>query len=86
MFHYMDLDSVSVECVAAAGVASAEDKSGATEKGSYRELIRKVDNCFDAHLAPAEKGKELIVPTNVDDQREAKPRPTQKRSRSAPSS
>jgi len=36
-------------------VASAEDKSGATEKGFYSELIRKVDDRFDAHLARLKK-------------------------------
>jgi hypothetical protein len=30
---------------------AAGDKSGASEKRFYRELIRKADNRFDAHLA-----------------------------------
>jgi hypothetical protein len=30
---------------------AAGDKSGASEKRFYRELIRKADDRFDAHLA-----------------------------------
>ncbi len=36
----------------------AGDKSGVSEKRFYRELIRKADDRFDAHLTRAEKGKE----------------------------
>ncbi len=35
----------------------AGDKSGGSEKRFYRELIRKADNRFDAHLARLEKEK-----------------------------
>ena len=34
----------------------AGDKSGGSEKRFYRELIRKADERFDAHLARMEKG------------------------------
>jgi hypothetical protein len=34
----------------------AGDKSGGSEKRFYRELIRKADARFDAHLARIEKG------------------------------
>ena len=33
----------------------AGDKSGASEKRFYRELIRKADDRFDAHLARLKK-------------------------------
>ena len=33
----------------------AGDKSGGSEKRFYRELLRKADNRFDAHLARLEK-------------------------------
>jgi hypothetical protein len=33
----------------------AGDKSGGSEKRFYRELIRKVDNRFDAHVARLKK-------------------------------
>jgi len=36
----------------------AGDKSGGGEKRFYRELIRKADGRFDAHLARLKKGKE----------------------------
>jgi len=36
----------------------AGDKSGVREKRFYRELIRKADDRFGAHLARDEKGKE----------------------------
>jgi len=36
----------------------AGDKSGVSEKRFYRELIRKADDRFDAHLTRLEKGKE----------------------------
>ena len=35
----------------------AGDKSGRSEKRFYRELIRKADNRFDAHLARLKKGR-----------------------------
>ena len=40
----------------------AGDKSGISEKRFYRELIRRADERFDAHLAriKKEKGKEVI--------------------------
>ncbi len=34
----------------------AGDKSGGSEKRFYRELIRKADQRFDAHLARSEGG------------------------------
>jgi hypothetical protein len=34
----------------------AGDKSGGSEKRFYRELIRKADNRFDAHLARIRRG------------------------------
>jgi hypothetical protein len=34
----------------------AGDKSGGSEKRFYRELIRKADERFDAHLARSERG------------------------------
>ena len=34
----------------------AGDKSGGSEKRFYRELIRKVDERFDAHVARMGKG------------------------------
>src|SRR5438034_9166284 len=34
----------------------AGDKSGSSEKRFYRELIRKADERFDAHLARIERG------------------------------
>jgi hypothetical protein len=34
----------------------AGDKSGGSEKRSYRELIRKADERFDAHLARIGRG------------------------------
>ena len=34
----------------------AGDKSGGSEKRFYRELIRRADERFDAHLARIEKG------------------------------
>ena len=37
-------------------VLVAGDKSGGSEKRFYRELIRKADERFDAHLARIEKG------------------------------
>ena len=33
----------------------AGDKSGGSEKRFYRELLRKADNRFDAHLARLER-------------------------------
>lgn len=36
----------------------AGDKSGGSEKRFYRELIRKADIRFDAHLVRLKKGKE----------------------------
>ena len=33
----------------------AGDKSGGSEKRFYRELIRKADNRFDAHIARLKK-------------------------------
>ncbi len=36
----------------------ARDKSGGSEKRFYRELIRKADERFDAHLARLKKEKE----------------------------
>ena len=33
----------------------AGDKSGGSERRFYRELLRKADNRFDAHLARLEK-------------------------------
>ena len=36
----------------------AGDKSGGSEKRFYRELIRKADNRFDAHLARLKKERE----------------------------
>ena len=35
----------------------AGDKSGSSEKRFYRELLRKADNRFDAHLARLEREK-----------------------------
>jgi hypothetical protein len=35
----------------------AGDKSGGSEKRFYRELLRKADNRFDAHLARLEREK-----------------------------
>jgi hypothetical protein len=35
----------------------AGDKSGGSQKRFYRELIRKADERFDAHLARIGKGK-----------------------------
>lgn len=35
----------------------AGDKSGGSEKRFYRELIRKADDRFDAHLARLKKGR-----------------------------
>jgi hypothetical protein len=35
----------------------AGDKSGSSGKRFYRELIRKADDRFDAHLARLAKGK-----------------------------
>ncbi len=35
----------------------AGDKSGVSEKRFYRELIRKADDRFDAHLARLKKGR-----------------------------
>lgn len=35
----------------------AGDKSGVSEKRFYRELIRKADDRFDAHLARLRKGR-----------------------------
>jgi hypothetical protein len=35
----------------------AGDKSGVSQKRFYRELIRKADGRFDAHLARLKKGK-----------------------------
>ena len=34
----------------------AGDKSGGSEKRFYRELMRKADERFDAHLARIERG------------------------------
>jgi hypothetical protein len=45
----------------------AGDKSGVGEERFYRELIRKADSRFDAHFGPAQEGKEMTMPTNVDD-------------------
>ena len=42
----------------------AGDKSGGSEKRFYRELIRKADERFDAHLARIEKG-EIAMSVNV---------------------
>ena len=42
------------------------DKSGASQKRFYRDLIRKADNRFDAHLARLEK-KEQAMPVKVND-------------------
>jgi len=36
----------------------AGDKSGGSEKRFYRELIRKADDRFDAHLEPVKQEKE----------------------------
>ena len=47
----------------------AGDKSGVSEKWFYRELIRKADQRFDAHLTRLknarvkEEGKSLCPPT-----------------------
>ncbi len=35
----------------------AGDKSGVSERRFYRELIRKADDRFDAHLARAQRGR-----------------------------
>ena len=45
----------------------AGDKSGGGEKRFYRELIRKADERFDAHLVRLKKREEIIMPTNVND-------------------
>jgi DNA-binding XRE family transcriptional regulator len=44
----------------------AGDKSGGSENRFYRELIRKADERFDAHLARIEKGN-IIMPVNVNE-------------------
>ena len=41
----------------AATLLVAADKSGGSEKRFYRELIRKADDRFDAHLARVQKQK-----------------------------
>ena len=45
----------------------AGDKSGVSEKRFYRELIRKADDRFDAHLARLKKGREVTMAMNVND-------------------
>jgi hypothetical protein len=37
---------------------AAGDKAGGSEKRFYRQLIRKADNRFDAHLRRIKRGKE----------------------------
>jgi DNA-binding XRE family transcriptional regulator len=44
----------------------AGDKSGIGEKRFYRELIRRTDDRFDAHLARLRRERKCM-PTNVDD-------------------
>src|SRR5216684_2790220 len=44
----------------------AGDKSGVSEKRFYRELIRKADERFGAHLALLKRERKCM-PTNVDD-------------------
>jgi DNA-binding XRE family transcriptional regulator len=45
----------------------AGDKSGVSERRFYRELIRKADDRFDTHLARLKRGKDIIMPVNVDE-------------------
>ena len=45
----------------------AGDKSGVSEKKFYRELIRKADERFDAHLARLKKRREVVMSVNVND-------------------
>jgi hypothetical protein len=44
----------------------AGNKSGISERRSYRELIRKADDRFDAYLA-RQKGARVIMPVDVND-------------------
>ena len=45
----------------------AADKSGVSEKRFYRELIRKPDKRFDAHLARFQEGRAVTMAVNVND-------------------